>query len=746
MRKSHRGLTIRILSGLILAWLAFTASAVADVSLFGTIKDNTANPISNAVVQVVNLATQQQASALTDATGFYSLLIAPGTYDVTVSPPAGSNFQTATAPGQVITANTVLNFVLVPPGVALLSGQLLDAQNNVVPNANVYLTPAGTGNSIQHMTDSAGQYSFQVTPGDYILNLNITNWGNVTPPNTPAILGLGTPAPITLTESRVLNLILPLKRVSVHVQDPLGIPVQNVGLTTNNSYNPALEIGGVTFEGNSYYPYSWPPVYTDSNGAAYLWLLPSGPYGKYVITAAPPPENLYAITSVYDVEVINDMSLTIVLTEPVSLSGQLLDAQNNVVPNANVYLTPAGTGNSIQHMTDSAGQYSFQVAPGDYILNLNITNWGNVTPPNTPAILGLGTPAPITLTESRVLNLILPLKRVSVHVQDPLGSPVQNVGLTTNNSYNPALEIGGVTFEGNSYYPYSWPPVYTDSNGTAYLWLLPSGPYGKYVITAAPPPETPYAIFSVYNVEVIQDMSIVVVLELNRPSQNTCPLSHGFWKTHPEFWPLSKLWLGGQSYTQAELLAILGMAVKGDASVILAQQLIATKLNVANGSDPAPVITAVTSADSLFRTLPGRLPYGTRSSSPAGRTMTNLAATLDSYNNGLATPGCVQPIFTKTKTATVVTAPPDPEILQLEAKVMELVVEGVLNKGQGQSLAVKLHAAMRHLAEGNNRGVCNLLQAFLHEMDALAAARILSPEARRGLADAALLILARLRT
>src|SRR5262245_61381251 len=70
-----------------------------------------------------------------------------------------------------------------------------------------------------------------------------------------------------------------------------------------------------------------------------------------------------------------------------------------------------------------------------------------------------------------------------------------------------------------------------------------------------------------------------------------CPLSQGYWKNHPGVWPLRSLVLGNatnpdHTYTQGELLALLQTAARGDASVILADQLIAAKLNVANGSNP----------------------------------------------------------------------------------------------------------------------------------------------------------------
>ena len=167
--------------------------------------------------------------------------------------------------------------------------------------------------------------------------------------------------------------MLPFKRVSVHVQDPLGGPVPNVGLSTNDSYN-SLQIGGESFDTTSGYPYYWPSVYTDANGDATLWLFPSGSGGKYIITAAPPPETLYAITN-QDAEVVADTSLTIVLTQAVTLSGRLLDAQGNAVPNVSVGLQSVAGGSPILRTTDPAGQYSFQVATGDYYVYSPSETW-----------------------------------------------------------------------------------------------------------------------------------------------------------------------------------------------------------------------------------------------------------------------------------------------------------------------------------------------------------------------------------
>jgi hypothetical protein len=98
--------------------------------------------------------------------------------------------------------------------------------------------------------------------------------------------------------------------------------------------------------------------------------------------------------------------------------------------------------------------------------------------------------------------------------------------------------------------------------------------------------------------------------------------------------------LGSQTYTKAELLAILNTPSGGDASIILAKQLIAAKLNIAAGSDPTPISSTITHADSLLAMFSGKLPYGVVPSSPIGQMMVSDGNTLDNYNNGHLTPGC----------------------------------------------------------------------------------------------------------
>lgn len=121
-----------------------------------------------------------------------------------------------------------------------------------------------------------------------------------------------------------------------------------------------------------------------------------------------------------------------------------------------------------------------------------------------------------------------------------------------------------------------------------------------------------------------------------------CTFTQGYWKTHyPDNWPAdviaNGLTIGTATYTAAELEAIFNKPPSGGNGLIsLAHQLIAVKLNIANGADGSAVTLAIAGADTLIGGLiippvgPGFLPASTTSS---------LTAVLDSYNNGLTGPG-----------------------------------------------------------------------------------------------------------
>jgi len=115
-----------------------------------------------------------------------------------------------------------------------------------------------------------------------------------------------------------------------------------------------------------------------------------------------------------------------------------------------------------------------------------------------------------------------------------------------------------------------------------------------------------------------------------------CTYTQGYWKTHPSAWPVSSLSLGTVSYTQSQLLQILNQPAQGNGLVVLAHQLIAAKLNIANGSDPADAAQAIADADTMVGSL--MVPPVGAGYLPTGQT-SGLVEMLTEYNEGTIGPG-----------------------------------------------------------------------------------------------------------
>jgi hypothetical protein len=122
------------------------------------------------------------------------------------------------------------------------------------------------------------------------------------------------------------------------------------------------------------------------------------------------------------------------------------------------------------------------------------------------------------------------------------------------------------------------------------------------------------------------------------PCVTGCTRTLGYWKTHPQAWPVNSLTLGTVSYSKAQLLKILNQPVRGNGLISLAHQLIAAKLNAATGASvPSDVAyTLWSQADALIgaRVVP---PVGNGYLAPDATSW--WTSVLDQYNNGMAPGG-----------------------------------------------------------------------------------------------------------
>jgi len=112
--------------------------------------------------------------------------------------------------------------------------------------------------------------------------------------------------------------------------------------------------------------------------------------------------------------------------------------------------------------------------------------------------------------------------------------------------------------------------------------------------------------------------------------------SPGFWKTHPEAWPVDTVTIGGVVYTKAQAIALMSLPKGGDSRLIAFFQLVSYKLNVAAGTPDCKASTvALLDAFFVAHPLPASGPIGTAVKISS---INALADILAAYNNDNKSP------------------------------------------------------------------------------------------------------------
>jgi len=60
----------------------------------------------------------------------------------------------------------------------------------------------------------------------------------------------------------------------------------------------------------------------------------------------------------------------------------------------------------------------------------------------------------------------------------------------------------------------------------------------------------------------------------------------GYWKNHPEAWPVDAITVGGQVFTKEQAIGIMSLSVRKDKSLTMFKAYVAAKLNVLIGNCP----------------------------------------------------------------------------------------------------------------------------------------------------------------
>ena len=110
-----------------------------------------------------------------------------------------------------------------------------------------------------------------------------------------------------------------------------------------------------------------------------------------------------------------------------------------------------------------------------------------------------------------------------------------------------------------------------------------------------------------------------------------CVKTQGYWKNHPDAWPVSAVKIGNVIYSKAQLLLIFDTPAAGNGLIFLVHQLTAAKLNIAAGAiAPAAVLAEIAAADALIGNLIVP-PIGTGFLAPG--VTSHLTDDLDGFNS-----------------------------------------------------------------------------------------------------------------
>ncbi|MCK4817127.1 hypothetical protein KA005_15260 [bacterium] len=107
----------------------------------------------------------------------------------------------------------------------------------------------------------------------------------------------------------------------------------------------------------------------------------------------------------------------------------------------------------------------------------------------------------------------------------------------------------------------------------------------------------------------------------------------GYWKTHPDAWPVEAISIGGVSYTKDEAIGNMWMPEKGDKTFTMFRALVAAKLNVLVSNDASCIEDTIADADAWMAGYP--VGSGVKGNSDAWQEGEPLYFDLDDYNNGL---------------------------------------------------------------------------------------------------------------
>lgn len=338
------GLTLALVTAALLA-----ATPIRADELKGTVTDAGGAPVVNADFDVFDLdGNKLPASDNTDALGQYSLLLAPGRYDVLVQPAIGSGVAPKMIRGVSVAGTTTLDWTL-PPAFRQL-GRVRAASGRPILGTRIEFDVLPSGERIPSLgnTSSAfGTFAAYVAHGTYTVT--------ATPPESTGLAPVRI-TPWTMPGADTLNFVLPDAAIlSGAIRDGAGAPVAGTRLSFDRE-SDAVRVPAAENR-------------TLADGTYRTRVAP----GLYQVLVVPPVGGRLAAKRVSGVDLSSSATLDVTLDAGLQVNGIVLDSLGRPLVGADWDVTDLGTGLGVPtpgDNTDADGRFALVLPPGLYRLTL----------------------------------------------------------------------------------------------------------------------------------------------------------------------------------------------------------------------------------------------------------------------------------------------------------------------------------------------------------------------------------------
>lgn len=311
------------------------------------INASTGLPITGAMITMSNGVITNTITTSND--GRFALNnVEPDTYQFTYTA-TGLSIATQTASVQagqrVDLGTTSLSPV---PTTGVVQGTVIDAITNL-PLSGVNIQITGS-TSVSAVTNAAGQYSLQVVPGSITLNANLSGY-------------ISSVASVALNAGQLVN-FSPVLSTTIPIDPTVTISGSLIDAANNN----AITNGVVTITGSSNQQ-----VNTDNNGQFTFTGLTAGSMTLSLTAPSYSNVNLSVVATEGAKTNIGSIQLAVVATKG-TVQGVVIDAQTNL-PLSGVNLQIIGSTTTNNVLTNSNGQYSLDVEPGNLTLTASLAGY-----------------------------------------------------------------------------------------------------------------------------------------------------------------------------------------------------------------------------------------------------------------------------------------------------------------------------------------------------------------------------------